>query len=514
MKRPVSPVSPVNPVSPDEPRATLRFAEKRELILDGAARLFNRRGIKAGTLAEVAASVGLATNSLTYYYRKKEDLVCACLLRSIHALDGLVADAASADTLAQRVQVLVHAFIGLMADVAERRRPALIFFGDMRALPQPQAAPVFDAYVAMWRGLRRLLREAAPGADGSLFQAHDDARAGAHTDSHTDPHTDPHTDFHTGANTDTNTRRGLNARTHLLLSQLLWSRAWLTRFEPADFPRVAVALCDVLLNGLAAPGQRWAPHTAAAAAPLAPGVVPAVVSAVVPAAVANVVPAAVVSAVPAAMPEPEADKLADAYLRTATRLINDHGVGGASVERIAATLALTKGSFYHHHDTKHGLVDACFERSFALIRRVQLAALSQPGNGWQRLLAATLPLVALHDDPNHNGAGPLLRLTAWTELPDALRWRKWQTLNRLGERYAAMITAGMIDGSVRMVDPAVAAQMVCGLVNALGEAGHWVSPGGDATLGQLLARPLLCGLLADVEHRPDVYFDPAPAPAA
>ena len=33
----------------------------------------------------------------------------------------------------------------------------------------------------------------------------------------------------------------------------------------------------------------------------------------------------------------------EAYLRTATRLVNDHGVGGASVERIAATLELTKG---------------------------------------------------------------------------------------------------------------------------------------------------------------------------
>ncbi|HOB93566.1 MAG TPA: helix-turn-helix domain-containing protein, partial [Aquabacterium sp.] len=73
------------------PSSTLRFAEKRELILDGAAALFNRRGIKAGTLAEVAASVGLATNSLTYYYRKKEDLVVACLLRSIAALDGVIA---------------------------------------------------------------------------------------------------------------------------------------------------------------------------------------------------------------------------------------------------------------------------------------------------------------------------------------------------------------------------------------------------------------------------------------
>ena len=440
------------PASPGHPRATLRFAEKRELILDGAARLFNRRGIKAGTLAEVADSVGLATNSLTYYYRKKEDLVCACLLRSIEALNALVADAAQADLPALRVQRLVHGFVGLMADVAEQRRPALIFFGDMRALPQPQAAPVFEAYVQMWRGLRRLLRDGPPGAGGCVGGCVGGSLGGSLG----------------GDAASADTRRALNARTHLLLTQLLWSRAWLTRFEPSDFPRVAAALCDVLLNGLAAPGQRWA----------APGQRWAV-------------PAA------ASVPPPgDADKVADAYLRTATRLINDHGVGGASVERIAATLTLTKGSFYHHHPTKHGLVDACFERSFALIRRVQLAALGQPGNGWQRLQAAILPLVAMHDDPPDNGPGPLLRLTAWTELPDTLRWRKWQTLSRLGERYAAMVTAGMIDGSVRPVDPAVAAQMVCGLVNALGEAGHWISPGGNATLGQLLARPLLCGLLA------------------
>ena len=77
------------PVVASNATITLRFAEKRDLILDGAARLFNRRGIKAGTLAEVAASVGLASNSLTYYFRKKEDLVSACLLRSIEVIDEI-----------------------------------------------------------------------------------------------------------------------------------------------------------------------------------------------------------------------------------------------------------------------------------------------------------------------------------------------------------------------------------------------------------------------------------------
>jgi len=412
------------------PRTTLRFTEKREALLDGAARLFNRRGIKAGTLAEVAASVGLATNSLTYYYRKKEDLVCACLMRSIESLRELIDTAAAAPDLAGRVTALVQGFVAGMADIALERRPELIFFGDMRALPQPQAAPVFAAYVDMFRALRALLRDgpAPPGSEA---------------------------------------RRALNARAHGLLAQVLWSRSWLSRYEPADYPRAGRRMVDILLHGLAAPGQAWA------------------------------LPAVQLPAAPEAANE--AEQLREAYLRTATRLVNDHGVGGASVERIAAELALTKGSFYHHHDTKHALIDDCFERSLALIRGVQLAALARPGNGWQQLLAASVPLVGIHDpaDPQA-GRGPLLRLSAWTELPDDLRWPRRSAMNRLGERYAALVVDGVIDGSVRRVDPAVAAQLVCGLLNAMAEVGHWVAPpaAGDAPLATLIARPLLCGLLS------------------
>ena len=429
------------------PKSTLRFAEKRELILDGAARLFNRRGIKAGTLAEVADSVGLATNSLTYYYRKKEDLVCACLVRSIAAMDEVITQAALADSLAGRLRAFVHGFVALMGDVAERRRPELIFFGDMRALPQAQAAPVFAAYVDMFRQLRGLLRQ------GPVLVGTDE-------------------------------RRALNARTHLLLAEVLWARAWLGRYETVDYPRVAAAMSDILLHGMAAAGQQW--QAAASASPaLAPAPAPASAS----------------SSAHGPADTSSADALRDAYLRTATRLINDHGVGGASVERIAATLALTKGSFYHHHDTKEALVDDCFERSFALIRRLQLAALAQGGSGWQQLMAATVPLVAAHDPaplgiPGDN-LGPVLRLTVWSELPGALRWQKFNTMNRLGERFAAIVTAGMVDGSLRLIDPAVAAQLIGGMVNALAEIDHWVPGDSRQPLATLLARPLLLGLLAE-----------------
>ena len=90
---------------------TPRFQEKREAILDGAARQFNQNGIKGGTLADVARSVGLITNSITYYYRKKEDLVCACLLRSIEAVERLLAQAEGEPSVEARVRAFLVAYV-------------------------------------------------------------------------------------------------------------------------------------------------------------------------------------------------------------------------------------------------------------------------------------------------------------------------------------------------------------------------------------------------------------------
>lgn len=433
--------------APPATATTPRFAEKRELILDGAARLFNKRGIKAGTLAEVAASVGLATNSLTYYHRRKEDLVAACLMRSIAAVNQVVAQADRQASLTDRVSGFVEGFIGVLAGIARGDAPELIHFADMRALPEPQAAPVFAAYTDMFRGVRSLLRDGPVSA-----------------------------------------RIALNARAHLLLNLVVWSRAWLGRYEPDDYAQAARRMSDLLLHGLAAPGQRW---------PVAADL-PAELPAALPALAALSPPGPLAAAGTAAQPS---DLLRDAYLRAATRLVNLRGVGGASVEDIAATLALTKGSFYHHHDTKEALIADCFERTFGLIRGVQSAALHSGGSGWQRLLRATVPLVRLQLSPQ----GPLLRITAWNALPEAMRWRTFTTMNRLAERFAALVVDGLVDGSVRATDPAIAAQQVSGLVNALAEAEAWV-PGIDGdNVSTLLARPLLLGLLA-----PD---DPDDAPA-
>lgn len=413
---------------------TARFQDKREAILDGAARLFNEHGVKGGMLSDVAQSVGLATNSLTYYYRKKEDLACACLLRSIEAM-GDAADRTAAEhpTLPGRVAGFLTRYAALLAAIAEGQHPELIAFTDVLSLGPPHHDTVTTAYNQLFRRIRRLLD--APDA----------------------PALEP---------------AARNARAHLLLSSTSWMRSWIFRHEPADYTRVAARLADLLLHGLCAP-------RAARAATPAP---------------ARAAVGGQAQALDSLLPEDAGDGAAtrSAYLRAATRLVNEHGYLGASVDRIAAELKLTKGSFYHHHETKEDLIAACFDRTFAVVRAAQRAALDAPGTGCDRLAQVCRTLLAFQLSPQ----GPLLRITAWNGLPDALRHDMRVTMGQLGERFATLVLEGMQDGSLRVIDTAVAAQLVNGMVNAAAEIERWV-PGIDAgNAFDLFGLPLFTGLLA------------------
>src|SRR5674476_603671 len=88
------------PLSVPKPKkVSKRFDQKRDALLASAAKLFNEKGLKGVTLNEIASSVGLETTSITYYYRKKEGLAEACMLRTIAAIESLVSEAALRTTV-------------------------------------------------------------------------------------------------------------------------------------------------------------------------------------------------------------------------------------------------------------------------------------------------------------------------------------------------------------------------------------------------------------------------------
>ena len=252
-------------------------------------------------------------------------------------------------------------------------------------------------------------------------------------------------------------RNEQNARAHLVFSAFLWAKEWLSRYEIEDYPRAAERLADVLIHGLAGPGADWA-------------------------LIAREPP----------VPHPSTEVSREAFLRAATELVNEHGYRGASVDRISARLSVTKGSFYHHNENKDDLVAQCFYRTFEVIRAAHRAATPASGSGWVRLTTVATSLVR-HQLSAH---GPLLRYSALSAMPEAMRPTLLRDFDRLSVRTAGIIVDGIADGSIRPVDPMIAAQLVTGMINAAAELRHWVHDVTEESVAELFVRPCLVGVFA------------------
>ncbi|HJV85189.1 MAG TPA: TetR/AcrR family transcriptional regulator [Noviherbaspirillum sp.] len=400
---------------------TQRYAKKRDAILHAAAQLFNQHGMKGATLSDVAGRVDLSTNSITYYYKKKEDLVVACLLRSIEVINDIISSAAEAPSPAERIRVFIRLFVARLARIQTGDAPEMMAFRDVQTLASPHSEVVYAAYTDMFRRVRRLLAsDAVPRAD----------------------------------------RVALNARSHLLLTLTIGAMSWSSRYDPEDHELVAERMSDVLIGGLAAPASRWG--------------------------------STALDEELAHAPE-GADTTQDAFLRAATALINEAGYRGASVDRISARLNVTKGSFYHHNPSKEELISACFERTFAVTRRMQMIALKASGPGWDKLCAVARALVRFQFSEH----GPLLRMSAWSELPDEIREDNLRTINQLGQRFVSFLVDGMKDGSIRPLDQMIAAYQVGGMINASVVLDRWVPDITAENAVELFVRPLFLGILAE-----------------
>lgn len=373
---------------------TRKSDRRRSEIITAAIRHFNRSGLSGATLSAIAASVGLVTNGVVYYYKRKEDLAAACMVCSLDDLyDSIIKTLDEPDPL-RRLQLLCEAwFARLSAGLVGDARPVMVF-NDIRAFTSPQSDLVNQSYNNFFVTVRRVF-------DGTPISADPVAR---------------------------------NARTHFLLSVLHAAQEWFPEhYEPQDHSRVAIRLSQILAEGLGG------------TAPVLTSDLPSL--------------------------DGDGDDIYQAYLRVVTRLINQHGYPGASVERISSELNLTKGSFYHHIDAKNELVTACFERTFSLLRQGQNIGFSSLGTGAERL-AITLGALLTWQ---LSEAGPMLRISAYNSLPEAIRPRFRQVADRLISRFAWQINEAQTDGSMPVRDQMIGARVVDSMLNAVIELEWWVS---------------------------------------
>ena len=112
----------------------------------------------------------------------------------------------------------------------------------------------------------------------------------------------------------------------------------------------------------------------------------------------------------------------------------------------------------------------CFERTFEVMRRAQRLAMELPGSQWDKLSACAAALAEFQ--LSHHG--PLLRTSALTALPEQMRVVMVEHASRVSDRFASMISDGIAEGSIRPVDPFIAAQMLNATLNACAELGYLV----------------------------------------
>ncbi|MFN3433956.1 MAG: TetR/AcrR family transcriptional regulator [Sphingomonas sp.] len=399
-----------------EEQGTKRFRAKRDAILSAAAEAINEQSAKGMTFADVARRVGLNTTSVTYYFKRKEDLAAAAFEHTLDQLLGMIDEAMAEPTPPLRVRRYLALNMERLARVQLGEDRAMAVLSDLRATEEPNRTRLMNRWREVFRRTRGLWGQPANRGETDLF----------------------------------------GARAHVLLENTFWLPAWLIRYEPDQYARVEARLMDVFEHGVAGPGARWSPQ-------------------------------------PIDLSHEETEPGRAAFLLAATRLINELGYRGASVQRIAAELNVTKGSFYHHLDAKDDLVIACYRRSFDTISDAQRLADAAGGSHWQRLSSTIATLL----DVQFAERAPLLRTTALSGLPGVVRTAMVDRSNRIARRFAGTMMDGIAEGSIRAVDALVAAQALMALQNAAFDMRKWAAAMPRERAIAMYASTLLFGLFDD-----------------
>lgn len=402
------------------PPTRARYAARRDAIVSAACKVFVDQGVSGFTLAAVAKRMDLHPVSLTYYFKRKEDLAAECMRLTLSRFNAMLEAAEQQPNAPARLKAFVSAYFETRRAIILGQAPRLLPFGEITQISAPGDDELVDAYQALRQRLARLLRPTdAPWLTGP--------------------------------------RRYMLA--HLVIDQLCWSDTWLASYEIADFDRVADRISDVMINGLAAPGQRRPDK------PL----------------------------LDLGAPPSQSDEVTrERFLVAATEIINREGYRGASVDKISAYLNVTKGSFYHHNTDKDELARACFERTFDLIDEAKTRGRTE-ATGWERLWQISAALTA-HQTSGERGR--MLRHFALSAMPGELRRSISGRFQQIANAFSGIISDGIADGSIRPVDPLLSAHLVMAMFNSVLLLEHW---GEDATVETVITayvRPAMMGFFS------------------
>lgn len=395
-----------------------RYQRRREEILDRAAVVFNRLGVRGATLSDVADDIGINLTTLRPYFPRREDLVAALVERTLVATLERIREAEPEPNREAKIRKVVALHFDYRRRVVEGKAPEFVQYADLRNMKAPYSDRIWPLYSEQFRGYRRLVSTKEESARD---------------------------------------RATANARTQTVVAQVLRTLTWLPDYDLSDYGRVEERFIDILLNGIAAESEPWAPE---------------------------------VMELPT--PKTQERRSLDSFLYAATQLINQQGYRGMSIKQLAEKLNVTKGSFYHHAEDKDELLAACCDRTVRILTEAQELALSTQKRGLDQALTAAASLVRLQLTPN----GSLLRNSALTSVAPETRQSMSRRMAIISQRFSDMVADGIKDGSCRPCNPHLAGHMIMALVNSAEEIERWIPGVTQENSTNTYVRPVFRGLFS------------------
>ncbi len=184
------------------------YEQRREAIVEHAARLFATTGFRGASVADLAEACETSKSLIYHYYPSKEDILYAVMVSHLDQLVQDVAEAASADAGPRtRLSTMVHGFMRHYVGAADRQK---VLLNELDSLPPERRRAIVSKQRTIIDAVTLLLVEIDP------VLAADPARA--------------------------------RVQTMLLFGMINWTHTWFDPDGPVSADQIGRMALDLMLN--------------------------------------------------------------------------------------------------------------------------------------------------------------------------------------------------------------------------------------------------------------------------
>jgi AcrR family transcriptional regulator len=166
-------------------------------------------------------------------------------------------------------------------------------------------------------------------------------------------------------------------------------------------------------------------------------------------------------------------------LKSAASAFRTRGYHATSVDDIAQTLRMTKGSLYYYFKNKEEILYVCHDHTLDLLLDVLKKVQASEETPVEKLRAVIIAFVGLITEELHGTAAVTLDLK---ELSPPLRRKIIAKRDRFDRAVRRIIKEGIDEGVFRSIDPKFATFAIMGGINWIP---HWFNPSGKADAGAI-----------------------------